>query len=82
LPSAPLDTNGDGDVDEDDLMSDGKAVIGLMENQYLSAPAIIAPPDGDGPDLKIMSGSGGGLPTKAEAAAHGSRGRQSWRQIR
>jgi type IV pilus assembly protein PilY1 len=81
LPSAPLDTNGDNVVDEHDLLDGGGVPIGLMEQQYLSAPAIVEPP-GDGLARKIMSGSGGDLVGKGEAAAHGSRGRQSWRQIR
>jgi type IV pilus assembly protein PilY1 len=82
LPSAPLDTNGDGEVDAKDLLSDDGVASGLMENEYLSRPAILMEPDGDGPDHKIMSGSSGLLYDKAEAPVHGSRGRQSWRQVR
>jgi type IV pilus assembly protein PilY1 len=82
LPSAPLDTNGDGVVDEHDLLPDGSVPSGLPADEYLSRPALLADFEGDGPDQKISSGSSGELRRWAESADHGGRGRQSWRQIR
>lgn len=81
LPDTPLDTNGDGVIDENDDYN-GDSVSGVQDDQILSRPEILMCLTGNCVDRKLSSGSSGELYEISEVSDRASRGRQSWRQIR
>jgi type IV pilus assembly protein PilY1 len=81
LRDAALDVDGDGDIDNDDLLN-GEVPSGIQDDQILSRPEILMCLSGDCVDRKISSGSSGALFEKSESSDRSTRGRQSWRQIR
>ncbi|HKU15856.1 MAG TPA: PilC/PilY family type IV pilus protein [Steroidobacteraceae bacterium] len=81
LRDAALDIDGDGDIDNDDLIN-GEVPSGIQDPQILSRPEILMCLTGDCTDRKISSGSSGSLFEKSESSDRALRGRQSWRQVR
>jgi len=90
LSKSPIDTNGDGKIDDNDLLTAG---IMLSGGGIPSAPIIIdlissqTGPYGGGQDedtleKKFMSTSTGSIESVLESGATTARGRQSWREIK
>lgn len=83
----PFDVNGDGVIDETDIMDymgTDTIVSGTRSREgIVASPGILNNNSGGGSsEIKFFSGSRGGIDIVSESAAANFRKRQSWRQLR
>ena len=77
LPVAPLDTNGDGLVNSNDTLVEGRRLESVA-----SAPAIQASPVGPDQELNLLNQSSGTIARLPGSSAPKQAKRLSWRQIK
>lgn len=85
LTYSPFDVNGDGTINTSDLLSlpGGKTAPagGVEMGSIVSAPAVMMPATGTGPETKYFNTSKGTVTSKIEAGGNAT-GRVSWVQLR
>ncbi|VAW56025.1 hypothetical protein MNBD_GAMMA07-1177, partial [hydrothermal vent metagenome] len=85
LKESPFDVNGDGIIDDLDIVSfggDDSFVSGVRSKEgILSSPGILNT-GSDNKELKLFNGSTNNMETITESVNESQRDRQSWRQLR
>jgi len=81
LPMAPIDVNGDGEIDS--LDNAGSTPFGGMktDNGIVTSPTILADTQNGDKEHKMFSSSNGTISEMGESVG-GLQGRRSWRQLR
>lgn len=83
MAESPVDTDGDGVIDDSDLVSSGGSFVsgsGYKMTGIMTMPTILADANNTGQEHKVFSSSTGSTSEMTESTSR-SLGRRSWRQL-